>query len=384
MTRRNIADPCHRPRVLHVLGCLSRAGIQSVVMHILRGGSERGYIMDVCLTASGPIGDHAREVLDLGCEILMCDLDRSTLDFRRNFGRILKRQHYAAVHVHLGPLSYPALGVARRRGIRVRIAHFHMSNRSSQRSLRTRTLTHCMTRSTLRSASHVVAVSEANRQSYFGLATGRHPHVRVISNPVSTRRLLSESDRQSARSELGIPDAARVLGHVGRFGPGKNQVALVQVARTLAAGGVPHLLFVGDGPERGQVEDAVAREGLQDYAHFTGSRADVGRWLSAMDVFVFPSLWEGLPLAPIEAQVSGLPVVGYDIPGLREAVRHQDLLVAPDDAEALATVLHPLLNDESRRRSLGQEASQWASRFDVQRIVPQYLEIYDGGSADAR
>jgi glycosyltransferase involved in cell wall biosynthesis len=122
-------------------------------------------------------------------------------------------------------------------------------------------------------------------------------------------------DQASVRAEFGIPEGAVVLGHVGRFDPQKNHDFLLRVAAAFATF-TPNwrLLLVGDGPLRSELVYLARTLGISDRVIFAGVRSDVPRLLiSAIDVFVFPSIHEGLPLACTEAQAAGLPLVISDV-----------------------------------------------------------------------
>jgi glycosyltransferase involved in cell wall biosynthesis len=122
-------------------------------------------------------------------------------------------------------------------------------------------------------------------------------------------------ERASVRAELGIPQDARVIGHVGRFAEEKNHRFVIEImAEAARRDPKVYLLLVGDGALRAEVEREVARRALQDRVVFAGSRPDVPRlMLGAMDVFVFPSHYEGLGRVAVEAQAAGLPCVLADI-----------------------------------------------------------------------
>ncbi|MDY3860406.1 MAG: glycosyltransferase, partial [Candidatus Limivicinus sp.] len=129
-----------------------------------------------------------------------------------------------------------------------------------------------------------------------------------LPNAVDTRRFrLPESVREKYRAELGLTDKL-VIGHVGRFQPAKNQSFLLDAFK-LVHDRKPDsaLLLVGDGDLRARCEEKAAALGLSDSVIFTGNRSDVPELLQAMDVFAFPSVWEGLPVTLIEAQAAGLP-----------------------------------------------------------------------------
>ena len=151
----------------------------------------------------------------------------------------------------------------------------------------------------------------------------------------------------SVRAELGIPQDAFVIGHVGRFALQKNHQFLIDIMAEIAQR-EPNmrLLLIGTGSLRPEMEERLAQLGLTDKVIFAGTRPDVPRlMLGAMDVFLFPSLYEGLGLVLIEAQAAGLPCVFSD--------------VVPKEAD----VIKPLIN----RLSLSQSASEWAEVVLAQR-----------------
>ena len=147
-------------------------------------------------------------------------------------------------------------------------------------------------------------------------------------------------DRAAIREELNIPSNAFVLGHVGRFTFHKNHAFLAEIARAVAEREPnTRLLLIGDGPLRGDLERQISELGLGDKVIFAGIRSDVPRLLlGAMDVFIMPSVVEGLPLVGIEAQAAGLPIIFSDI--------------ITDEADMIESLIW--------RLSLSQPASAWA------------------------
>ena len=133
------------------------------------------------------------------------------------------------------------------------------------------------------------------------------------------------------RKKLGLTDKDFVIGHVGRFTPEKNHKFLVNVfERLLRSDASIRLLLVGDGDKRKEIEGIVKQRGLQDEVTFAGSVSNVPDYLQAMDLFVLPSLFEGVPISAIEAQASGLPVLLSECitreVGLSDKVQYVELI----------------------------------------------------------
>jgi glycosyltransferase involved in cell wall biosynthesis len=182
------------------------------------------------------------------------------------------------------------------------------------------------------------------------------------------------------RAALGLPDGARVAGIVARLSRQKGHRDLFQALASSPSLGDVQLLIAGTGEEAAALEVDARTRGLSDRVHFLGARRDVGNLLAAMDVFVLPSLWEGLPLAMVLAMGAGVPVVATRVAGIPEVVDdgRTGLLVPPSDPEALAAALTRLLEDAPLRQRISREASQSVlPRLGVDRYVESMTSLYD-------
>jgi len=194
-----------------------------------------------------------------------------------------------------------------------------------------------------RHATVGLAASAKAAVSLFGPQWHRDPRWRVLYCGIDLAPFEHQVDSMTIRAELGIPQNAFVVGHVGRFDEQKNHAFLLDIFGELASREPDaFLLLVGDGPLRSAIEDRVAREGLADRVLLAGTRGDVPQlMMGAMDLFLLPSLFEGLPLVLMETQAAGLPCVVSDV--ITEE----------------ATLVDPLMT----RLSLSQPPSAWAERI---------------------
>jgi glycosyltransferase involved in cell wall biosynthesis len=177
-----------------------------------------------------------------------------------------------------------------------------------------------------------------------------------------------------------IPPPAKLLIWVGRMDPVKGLDHLLEALALLPADPSTHLLLVGDGPERSPTKARADRLGLSHRVHFTGFREDIPALLAAADLFVFPSLTEGMPNALLEAMAAGLPVVACDVPGCRDLIDNQlnGCLVPPGSPPAMAAALAHLLADPLLARRLGQEARRTVLRDYSQELChANYADLYD-------
>jgi glycosyltransferase involved in cell wall biosynthesis len=214
------------------------------------------------------------------------------------------------------------------------------------------------------------------------LAAGFPPdRIAWIPNGVDLRRFRPDPEARTAeaRRRLGLPPGP-LLVFVGRLDPQKGLHALIAAMQSPAveASGA-HLLLLGDGPQRAELEQAVRRGGMSEHVLFRGLVADVAPYLRACDIFVFPSLGEGMPNALLEAMASGLPCVASAIGGCRDVITdgQTGVLVPAGDAAALRGALEELLQSPALRERLGAAAQQdTVARFGLEKMVARYEACY--------
>ncbi len=193
-------------------------------------------------------------------------------------------------------------------------------------------------------------------------------------------RVRSAEEIASARAELAIAPGDLVAGTVTRLHDSKGNSVLVDAAR-LVLDKRPHARFfiVGEGPLRADLEQQARRLGLGDRLHFAGFARDVARVVSAFDLSVFPSLWEGTPLTVFEALAMGKPILATDADGLVDVLTHEhDALIVPRrDASALAAGMVRLMDDAAERARLGANASLSGRQYDIAVFVRKMERLYD-------
>ena len=196
-----------------------------------------------------------------------------------------------------------------------------------------------------------------------------------MNNAIDTQRFAFDlSTRAGIRKVFGYADEL-VIGHVGRFDAAKNQSFLLDVfSEIVKREPNAKLLLVGDGPLRKQIETKVAALGLSDRVIFTGVRSDVADLMQAMDILVFPSKNEGLPVTLVEAQAAGLPcVISDSIP--KDAVITKNLVTTlslQDSPEKWAE--HVLSRKQEARSDHSEEVK--AAGFDIRETAKWLEEFY--------
>jgi glycosyltransferase involved in cell wall biosynthesis len=227
-----------------------------------------------------------------------------------------------------------------------------------------------------------IAVSASTRDF---LVRQRHvpaERVRLIWNgaPLDEFAPVAPEIAREARRSLGVPEEARVVGTIGRLNEQKGHRYLLEAAPGLLAGRPRvHLMLVGDGDQMEPLRAQAAALGLASRVTFAGHRADVPALLGALDVFCISSTYEGTPLALFEAMAAGKAVVSTAVDGCREVLEdgRTGLLVPPRDPAALAAALGRVLDDDTLRRSLGENARAASTRYDIRACVAAMEALYD-------
>lgn len=232
--------------------------------------------------------------------------------------------------------------------------------------------------------SRGLAVSEAVKDFMVRRRYMPEDRVEVLLNgaPLDEFRPPPPDVVEDERRRWGIPAGCPVVGTVGRLDEQKgNRYFLEAAARLLGRPGLSGVRFmlVGDGPLAEELQVQCRDLGIADRVIFTGYRPDVPCIQSLLDVQVFPSLWEGVPLTLFEAMAMERAIVSTDVDGLGEVLRHgaNALLVQPRDPEGLAVEIERVLSDRGLARQLARRASRDSRRYDVQRTVDRMEEIYE-------
>lgn len=379
-----------RIRILHVVGGMNRGGIETWLMHVLRHIDRDRFQMDFLVHTEKPC-PYDDEARDLGSKIIPCLDPSKPWLYALNFKRILREYGpYDIVHSHVHHFSGYVLWLAKQAGINVRIAHSHNDTASAEATAAWhRRLYLDLSKWLLaRYATVGLGCSRNAVADLFSSNWKTDQHWRVLYYGVNLSSFREYADASSVRAEFGIPADAFVIGHAGRFETQKNHLFLLEIAAEVAKQEPKmHLLLMGDGSLRPNIERKAAAMGLGDRVIFAGNRSDVPRlMLNAVDLFLFPSLHEGLGLVLIEAQAAGLPCVFSD--------------VVPEEAD----LVRPLL----QRISLSKPASVWAeavisarscgvalcpiealaivenSPFNIAKSVKTLTEIYEANLANFR
>ena len=358
-------------RILHVVTNMDRGGLETMIMNYYRK-IDRDKIQFDFLTHRTGHFDYDDEIKSLGGIIYSLPrLNPFSLRYRNALSNFFsEHSEYKIIHVHQDCLSSIILKEAERHKVPVRIAHAHSSNQDKNIKLLIKLF---YKRFIPKYATQLFACGKEAGDWMFGGA----PYD-IINNAIDSSKYVYNPDkRKSIRTDLSIQPYELIIGHVGRFAQVKNHTFLIDVFHEISKQYKAKLLLVGDGEFRDTIDCKVKAYNLEDKVIFTGVQSNVSDYLQAMDVFVFPSLYEGLPLTLVEAQASGLPCVISDaIPSECKKTDLVTQLSLDSGSEKWAEMVIALSQTKRKDTSAQIIASGFDIKNNANKLADFYIEEY--------
>lgn len=294
-------------RVAHVMGKMHGGGVEAVVMNYYRH-IDRDRIQFDFLVDSDSTLIPCEEIESLGGHVFEVPQYQHLHDYMKYLEGLFAEKKWPIVHSHVNVLSVFSLCAAARAGVPVRIAHSHST--SGKGEYAKNALKRILRTQANRYPTHRMACSNYAGEWLFG----KHAKFDILYNAIELNAFSFDARvRAQVRTDLGLADDSLVIGHVGRFMPQKNHAFLLDVfSDVVTCKPNAVLILVGCGELRASIESRAVECGLADRIRFLGQRDDVKRLYQAFDVFVLPSLYEGLCLVGVEAQRAGLPCLLAD------------------------------------------------------------------------
>ncbi len=354
-------------RVLHIVTYMGRGGLETMLMNYYRN-IDRSAVQFDFLVHREFEADYDKEIRSLGGRIYhisrLVPWSRSYRTELKQF--FMKHPEYQIVHVHQDCLSSVALECAKECGVPVRIAHSHNANQDKNIKYPIKLY---YRRFIPRYATDLFACGKTAGDWMF-----QDKNYQILNNAIPAKNYQFDiGKRERIRKEMGL-DGNFVLGLVASFTRQKNHRFLLEIFRELYKKDPDaKLLLVGAGELREEIENHIRTLNIQDSVILAGIRADVQDLLQAMDAFVMPSLYEGLSLAAVEAQASGLPCYISDtIPSECRITDLVQQIPLTESAAAWADIILQAKN--TTRRNTYQEISD--AGFDIEKNVGWLQNFY--------
>ena len=382
-------------RVLHVLGNTNLGGAESRIMDLYRH-TDRNRVQFDFLVHSGEEGFYEKEIRELGGRIFRVPRFRiyNYFSYRKALKEFFQKHHeFALVQGHMTSTAAIYLPIAKKAGVKKTAAHARSAG--VDKGLKG-TMTRFLRRNLADKADYLFTCSELAGISVYGEKAVREGKTIFIPNAIDCAGFTFDPEkRKKMREELGLTDSF-IIGHVGRFHYAKNHEYLLRVFAELCrmsagAGGSTaetgadqkyHLILLGEGPLMEDTRKLAEELGVADRVHFLGNHKNIADYYQAMDYFVYPSRYEGMPGTIVEAQASGLPCLMSDTI-CREVIATElvETMSVEEEpkvwAEGLQRRIDALVSKQENREKYA--AKMAAAGFDVQAQAERMMRFYESG-----
>lgn len=382
-------------RVLHVLGNTNLGGAESRIMDLYRH-TDRNRVQFDFLVHSGEEGFYEKEIRELGGRIFRVPRFRiyNYFSYRKALKEFFQKHHeFALVQGHMTSTAAIYLPIAKKAGVKKTAAHARSAG--VDKGLKG-TMTRFLRRNLADRADYLFTCSELAGISVYGEKAVREGKTIFIPNAIDCAGFTFDPEkRKKMREELGLTDAI-IIGHVGRFHYAKNHEYLLRVFAELCrmsagAGGSTaetgadqkyHLILLGEGPLMEDTRKLAEELCVADRVHFLGNHKNIADYYQAMDYFVYPSRYEGMPGTIVEAQASGLPCLMSDTICREviatELVETMSIEKEPKVwAEVLQRRIDALVSKQENREKYA--AKMATAGFDVQAQAERMMRFYESG-----
>jgi glycosyltransferase involved in cell wall biosynthesis len=375
--------------ILLLITQMEAAGAQKAMLVLARGLQQRGH--EIVVVTMYDKSDYVQQFQkQYGVKIIDLQMKPSGVSSVSRIKHavkglwrlytLLKSPKYNVIQTfsHYSNLIGPLIAFLAR--VPIRVSSQRMSLKGSPKWLKI--LDRIVTNSFL--VDKMVAVSEATRQFSINHERIKPEKIVTIHNSIDLDRFFTVTKKSEPlirlRNELALPDSAFVVLVVARLHTQKGHIFLIKaIPSILRRFSETHFVFVGEGELRQSLEDQARAAGIEHVVHFIGTRQDIPDLLALSDVFVLPSLWEGMPNSVLEAMAMGTPVVATNVDGTPEVINDfkTGLLVPPENSKALAEAVIALLEKPELRQQLSEDALQWVkNNFSQDKYISGFEQLY--------
>lgn len=311
-------------RVLYILGgAMKHGGTEAFIMNYYRNFDHNKLQIDFVYQGNEP-GVYDEELLSYGSRIYHVPHKlQDPLGFSRAIASIISENGYKVVHSHMDAMSSWPLAIAKWNGVPYRIAHSHSSGIHGTGSNNVlKKMAGNVSRKLLRKiATDFYSCGEEAGLFLFGPSLMEAGRVRIVNNAIDLQAYTYDPEKRITLRKVFNIGEELVIGHVGRLSEVKNHKKLLEIfSHCLKYEPTAKLMLVGDGPLLEQLQQQAVDLGIREHVIFAGARSDVKDLLNIFDLFVFPSLFEGLSVVAIEAQANGIPCLFSDTIDKKTAV----------------------------------------------------------------
>lgn len=369
-----------KTRVLHIVGGMVAGGIETLLMNIYRNIDREKFHFDFAVQTDEECF-YDKEIKNLGGRIISHPKPSKGINaYVKELKKTIEMYGpYDVIHSHVLFFNGIPLKVASQLGIPIRISHSHTTHDSKKDSL-LRDIYRKYMRSLIKKYStKMYGCSKDACEYLYGKKCWKDNRVEFLPNAIDIN-LFSDLkyDRRIVVKELGLGKGQTIIGHIGRFVKQKNHSFLIDIfEKFLDFKQDSHLLLIGEGEDKENIKKYVNEKGIENNVHFLGVRDDIASILSEIDLFLLPSLYEGLGIVLVEAQAAGVPcLVSNNVPEESDLgiglVKSLDLDTSAEYwAQQMQGMLTVKKNDWETRKSALQSHG-----YDIKIMVTRLMNIY--------
>ena len=367
-------------RVASVIGRYIGGGVEAVTINYYKNIDKNKVQFDfICDEDSTNIP--YEEIERMGGKVIIIPSYSKPFKYHKALKRVLKEGNYKIIHSNINTLSVFSLFAAKCAGVPVRIAHSHSTTNKKEKKKN-------LMKQVLRHFSKVFATdymccSELAGRWLFGNKEYDKGNVYLLNNAIDLDKFkYNESLRKKKRKELGIKDDTLVIGHIGRFVAQKNHDFLIDIFNEIhKKNNNSILLLAGQGPLMEDIKNKVKELNLEDSVKFLGQRNDANELYQAFDVFLLPSLYEGLPVVGVEAQASGL--LCYLSDDMTKETKVLDITKFMSLNNTPKEWADNILDDVKKYKRIDTSKEMTAKNFNIKeeekKLEEYYLNLYNNG-----
>jgi glycosyltransferase involved in cell wall biosynthesis len=362
--------------ILHIYQNSKIGGVQQQLLSLLKAYNRDVFNPIFCCL--GPRDAISKEIEKVGVEIVALNRSRYhrfSLAIVRDLYRLMKQKNIHIVRTHRYRANLYGRLAAWLSGVPITIISLH-DNYNKDMRLERRIANKILSKVT----DKMIAVSESIKKDiiqYDGIDSSK---ILVIPNGIDTEKFKPEGNFADISEELSFKRSDIVVGFVGRIVPAKGLEYLIDAFSYIKKGFTNSwLLIVGEGGIMGELRERTKKNNVQDSVIFAGKRRDIADVLSRTDIFVMPSIAEGLPNALLEAMAMGKPIVATMIGGIPEVIKNgfNGLLVPPRDPAALATAIKELIGNGQLSVRMGQAARDLVvNKYSIRETAQKWESLY--------
>ena len=368
-------------RIAQIIGKWLGGGVESVVMNYYRHIDRTKIQFDfICDNDSTNIP--YKEIEELGGKVILIPPYQKVFKYHKGLKKVLKDGNYKIVHSHINTLSVFSLFAAKCAGVPVRIAHSHST--TNKKEWKKNLMKLALRPFTKLVVTDYMACTEHAGRWMFGNKAFDTGKVYILNNAIDLDKFkYNEKLRKKIRKELKISDSTVVIGHIGRFVTQKNHAQLIDIFNEYHKNNNNSvLMLIGQGPLMDTIKNKVNSLDLDDCVMFLGQKDNANEYYNAMDLFLFPSLYEGLGMVAIEAQVNGLEVLASNqVPFVANILNNMRFISLESDLTIWSNAINNCAKLSSNREKNLDDMNErgYNIKKEAKRLEEYYLNLYNNG-----